>query len=294
MSVDEARDLLFLPTGNPTPDYANAHRRGLDTYGSSLVVLRASTGRRVWHFQTVHNDLWDFDVPAQPTLFPLEREGRRIPAVVQATKMGLLFTFDRESGEPLFPIEERPVPQGAEPGLVLSPTQPFPLRPPPLVRHELAVEEAFGFTPWDRGVCRRRLESVRWEGIYTPPSSRGTLMFPGNSGGSNWGGVAVDPERQLLVANVMDLAWQVTLIPPDEFERARAERPGRCDARFSTRRWAFPAIRRPGAPSTWWISAPVRSVGAHPWAPCATSARFRSRGSWVFPTWEARWSRPRA
>jgi quinoprotein glucose dehydrogenase len=223
MAVDEARDLLFVPTGNPTPDYATGHRKGLDHFGSSIVALRASTGERVWHFQTVHHDLWDFDVPAQPTLFPLVREGRRVPAVVQATKMGLLFTFHRETGEPLFPIEERPVPtEGAPEGYVVSKTQPFPTKPPPLVRHTLSPEDAWGVTFWDRGACREAMEALRFDGIYTPPSEQGTLMYPGNAGGSNWGGVAVDPERQILVANVQDFPWVVTLIPRADFDDAKA------------------------------------------------------------------------
>ena len=219
MSVDESRDLLFVPTGNPTPDYASGHRQGLDYYGSSIVALRATTGKIVWHFQTVHHDLWDFDVPSQPTLFSMRRE-ESIAAVVQATKMGLLFIFNRETGEPLFPIEERPVPQGAPPGYVTSPTQPFPIRPPPLVRHSLSPDDAWGLTFLDRGVCRRRFEALRFEGIYTPPSEQGTLMYPGNAGGSNWGGVAVDSERQILIANVQDFPWAVTLIPRAEFPGA--------------------------------------------------------------------------
>jgi quinoprotein glucose dehydrogenase len=215
ISVDRERDLLFLPTGNPSPDYfRGADRR--DHYGSSVVALRASTGDVVWSFQTVHHDLWDYDVAAQPTLFALRRDGRDLPAVVVATKMGILFVLDRESGEPLFPVEERPVPQGPAPGERLAPTQPFPLRPPPLVRHRLRPDEAFGLTPWDRAACRKRVGSLRNEGIYTPPGRGGTLVVPGNAGGINWGGVAVDEARQRLVANVQDLPWAVWLVPRDE------------------------------------------------------------------------------
>lgn len=215
MAVDVARNLLFVPTGNPSPDYFRGDS-DLDTYGSSVVALDLATGDRVWHFQTVHRDLWDFDVPAQPTLFTLRRDGQEIPALVQATKMGMLFVLHRETGEPLFPIEERPVPQVEVPGERLSPTQPFPLKPPPLVRHALTPEEAWGVTPFDRAACRDAIAALRFEGIYTPPTLEGTLMVPGNAGGQNWGGVAVDEARQRLVVNQQDFPWKVTLIPRDE------------------------------------------------------------------------------
>lgn len=225
MSVDAERDLVFLPTGNAANDYWRGPRASMNHYGSSLVALRASTGQVVWHFPTVHDDLWDYDVPAQPTLTTLRRDGREIPVVVQATKMGLLFVLHRETGEPVFPVEERPVPQGGAPGERLAPTQPFPVRPPPLVRHTLAAEEAWGLTPWDRGRCRELLRSLRYEGIYTPPTLQGTLMYPGNAGGSNWGGVAVDVGRQLLVANVSNVPFAVRLVPRDEVEAERRAHP---------------------------------------------------------------------
>ena len=158
-------------------------------------------------------------------LFPLRRDGAVVPALVQATKMGTLFVLDRRSGEPLFPIEERPVSQAGPAGMPLSPTQPFPTKPPPLSRTSLSPDDAFGLTPWDRGACRRRLEALHFDGPYTPPTEQGSIMLPSNSGGSNWGGVAIDPERQILVANVMDLPWAVTLFPRDRYEEARAAQP---------------------------------------------------------------------
>ncbi len=226
ISYDAERDLLFVPTGNTAPDYFGGHRGALETYASSVVALRGRSGERVWHFATVHHDLWDFDVPAQPTLTVLVRDGARIPAVVQATKMGLLFVLHRETGEPLFPVEERPVPQGGVPGETLSPTQPFPVKPPPLVRHTLTPDDAWGLTFWDRGRCRERIAALRSDGIYTPPTLQGSVMYPGNAGGANWGGVAVDPERQIVVVNVMDFPWEVTLFPAEEFEARRAAEPG--------------------------------------------------------------------
>ncbi len=226
-SADADRDLLFVPTGNPAPDYYRGGLGGIDYYGSSVVALRASTGEMRWHFQTVHHDLWDYDVPAQPTLVDLRRDAGPVPAVIQATKMGHVFVLQRETGTPLFPVEERPVPQDGAPGEALSPTQPFPVKPPPLVPSVLRPEDAWGFTPWDRGACRQRIASLRSDGIFTPPTEQGSVMYPGNAGGSNWGGVAVDPERQILVANVMSFAWVVRLIPRADFDRIKEANAGR-------------------------------------------------------------------
>jgi quinoprotein glucose dehydrogenase len=226
-SADAARDLLFVPTGNPAPDYYRGGLGNIDYYGSSVVALRASTGELRWHFQTVHHDLWDYDVPAQPTLVDLRRDAGPVPAVIQATKMGHVFVLQRETGVSLFPVEERPVPQDGAPGEQLSPTQPFPVKPPPLVPTMLRPEDAWGFTPWDRGACRDQIASLRSDGIFTPPTVQGSVMYPGNAGGSNWGGVAVDPERQILVANVMNFAWTVRLIPRADFDRIKAANPGK-------------------------------------------------------------------
>ena len=227
MSVDEERDLVFVPTGNPSPDYYGGLREGHDYYGSSVVALRASTGEVVWHFQTVHHDLWDFDVPAQPTLTHVVRDDEQIPVVIQATKMGLVFTLHRETGEPIFEVEERPVPQTTVPGEITSPTQPFPVMPPPLVGTSLSAEDGWGPLGLGSQESKDKIAGLHFEGMYTPPRlNEPTLMYPGNAGGTNWGGVAVDPHRQILIANVIDMAWIVTLIPTDEIEQARKENPG--------------------------------------------------------------------
>ena len=219
ISVDAERDLAFVPTGSPSPDYWGGERPGRNDYANSLVALRASTGEVVWHFQTVHHDLWDYDVPAQPILTHVERDGREIPAVVQATKTGFLFVLHRETGEPLFPIEERPVPASDVPGETAWPTQPFPLLPPPLTPQALQPDDVFGLTPWDRGRCRERVARLRNEGLFTPPSLQGTLAYPGIAGGVNWGSVAIDPERHIAFANTTNLAFEVRLIPRDDWER---------------------------------------------------------------------------
>ncbi len=226
MSVDPERDLVFVPTGNAANDYYRGERAEANHYGSSVVALRGGTGQVAWHFPTVHRDLWDYDVPAQPTLTAISRDGAMVPAVVQATKMGLLFVLHRETGEPLHPVEERPVPQEGAPGERLSPTQPFPVRPPPLVRHRLARDDAWGLTVWDRNACRDLIGSLRSEGIYTPPSLQGSVAVPGNAGGSNWGGIAVHPERGIAIVNLIELAFGVRLVPRERYEAARSQLAG--------------------------------------------------------------------
>ncbi len=241
ISVDEELGLVYLPTGNTSPDYWAADRNGSDFYSSSVVALDGATGRVVWSFQTVHHDLWDFDVPAQPSLVDLQVEGTTIPALVQPTKMGILFVLDRRDGTPIFEVEERPVPQTDVPGEITSATQPFPVKPPPIARHELDPSQAFGLTPFDRSGCREKLESLRWEGIYTPPSLEGTLMFPGNAGGSNWGGIAIDPGRRWAVGNAMNLAWSVKMIPRDDFDEVARMEP---NVEFGRQRGTPYGIRR--------------------------------------------------
>ncbi len=216
MSSDPARDLLFLPTSGPSPDFYGDTRPGDNRYTDSLVALRASTGEVVWHFQTVHHDVWDYDNTAQPTLVELSRDGRPFPAVVQATKTGMLYIFHRETGEPFFPIEERPVPQGGVAGEVLSPTQPFPVRPPPLVPHEFTAADFWGMTPWDLSACRKAYGGYRYGGIFMPPSLEGSIIWPSSAGGVNWGGVAVDPEARVLVTNVLRLGHYAQLIPAEQ------------------------------------------------------------------------------
>jgi len=218
ISADPERGLVFVPTGNTSPDYYGGQRNGGDRYSSSVVALDVETGQPVWSFQTVHHDIWDYDVGSQPTLFEWAGADGPVPALAQPTKLGHLFLLDRRDGRPLFPVEERPTPQdGVVPGDFVSPTQPFPTAPPPLHPSQLTPDDAWGFTFWDRGRCREKIAGANSEGIFTPPSLRGTIQYPGMVGGMNWGGVAVDPGRQLLVANVQRIATYVRLVPRAEF-----------------------------------------------------------------------------
>jgi len=223
MSADPERDLVFLPTSSPSPDWYGGERRGTNQHADSLVALRASTGELVWAFQLVHHDLWDYDVASQPVLIDWPENGGSVPAVVQASKMGNLFVLDRETGEPLVEVEERPVPQGDVPGEWTSPTQPFPRWPPPLSPQGLRPEDAWGLTVWDRNWCRDRIASLRSEGIFTPPSLQGSVVFPGTAGGSNWGSVAYDPARKLLFANTSNVANTIQIAPRDEVDWEQEE-----------------------------------------------------------------------
>jgi quinoprotein glucose dehydrogenase len=219
LSGDAERGLVFVPTGNASPDYFAAARGGLDHFSSSTVALDAATGRVAWSFQTVHHDVWDYDVASQPTLFPmLDDAGRTIPALAQATKMGHIFLLHRETGRPLFRVEEFPVPASDVPGESLSPTQPFPTHLPPLHPRRLDPEDAFGFTPFDRRACAKRIASLRSEGIFTPASLRGSIQYPGSGGGANWGGVSIDPEAGVLYVNQMRLAQVIRLVPRADYE----------------------------------------------------------------------------
>jgi quinoprotein glucose dehydrogenase len=222
LSSDPERDLVFIPTGSAAPDFYGGERLGTNEFANSVVALRASTGEVVWHFQVVHHDLWDYDVASQPTAVTVRLNGQEIPAVVQATKMGHIFILHRETGEPLFPVEERPVPVSSVDGEEAWPTQPFPTLPPPLLPERMTPDSAWGLTPWDKGKCREKLEALRYEGIFTPPSLEGSLEYPSMIGGANWGGVAFDPQRQLLVLNLNRFASWVRLIPRAEFDAARS------------------------------------------------------------------------
>jgi quinoprotein glucose dehydrogenase len=227
ISVDEDRGLIFLPTTSPSPDFFGGERPGDNRHADSVVALHAETGRLAWAFQVTHHDLWDYDLPAQPTLGLVTYGSRTAPAVIQATKQGLVFTLDRVTGEPLIPVEERDVPQGGAPGEQLSSTQPFPIAPRPLAPSRIKPDDVFGLTWWDRGKCRQIISSARAEGLYTPPSTRGTILYPFTGGGMNWGGLAFDPRRNIVYVNTSSAMHLVTLIPAADFAAARKAFPGK-------------------------------------------------------------------
>ena len=221
ISADPEHDLVFLPTTSPSPDYFGGERKGANLYADSVVALRASTGKLVWAFQVVHHNLWDYDVPSGPSLIEVQRGDKRIAALAQPTKMGHLFILDRETGQPVLPVEERPVPQDGVPGEWLSATQPFPVATPRLVSDRLQPGDAWGLTPWDRGRCRETIASLRQEGIFTPPGLKASLQYPGNAGGTNWGGVSFDHAHGLIVLNQTSLPFVVQLIPREQVNELR-------------------------------------------------------------------------
>ena len=225
MAVDPQRDLIFVPTGSASPDYFGGLRRGDNKWANSVVALHAKTGTIAWGFQLVHHDLWDYDSAPQPLLATLRRDTHDVPVVIQGNKTGLLYVLNRDTGKPVFPVEERRVPQSDVPGELASPTQPFPLAPPPLAAQKISAEDAWGPTQQDRDTCLAWVKTLRNEGIFTPPSLQGTLVMPGNLGGMTWSGYAFDPQHSLLIVNTNNLVAKIKLIPRVDFSRrdARAE-----------------------------------------------------------------------
>ena len=219
MSVDEERGLLFLPTSSPSPDFFGGRRPGNDEHANSVVALRAETGELVWSFQTTHHDVWDYDLPAQPTLARIDTGAGMRDVVIQPTKQGFVFVLDRDTGKPIWPVEERSVPQGAAEGERLSPTQPFPTHVPALTPQQISASDVFRpFPVFSSSACEKRLAAARNEGLYTPPSTQGTLLFPMTGGGVNWGSAAFDPVNQILYANTSRAVHIVKLIPRPEAE----------------------------------------------------------------------------
>jgi quinoprotein glucose dehydrogenase len=268
--ADPGRGMVFVPTSSPSHDYYGGGRPGDDLWANSLVALRAETGERVWHFQTVHHDLWDYDVAAPPILFEWRKDGRRVPAVAVASKTGHLFVLNRETGTPLLPVEERAVPRSDVPGEAAAPTQPFPVSPPSLARTQLSASDAWGATAADREWCRNAMRELRADGFFTPPSLRGTLVAPGNVGGIAWGGMAFDRAHGSLIMPVNNLAAEVRLIPREKVDAER--KAGRLSGEFEyqpqngtpygvVRRFLLgPDTHLPCTPPPWGTLAAVRAA----------------------------------
>jgi quinoprotein glucose dehydrogenase len=216
MTVDAPRDLVFIPTGSASPDYFGGLRPGDNKWANSVVALHAQTGKLAWGFQLVHHDLWDYDSASPPLLATIPSGAKQVDVVIQGNKTGFLYVLNRDTGAPIFPIEERPVPKSDIPGESASPTQPFPTVLPPLSQQHLTAEQAWGPTPADREFCRAELAKLRNDGIFTPPSIQGTLSMPGHLGGMTWSGYSYDPAQHLLFVNTNNLPARVRLIPRDK------------------------------------------------------------------------------
>ena len=277
LSVDAERDLVFIPTGSASPDYYGGLRPGDGKWANSVVALKASTGEFVWGFQVVHHDLWDYDVASQPVLFTWKNE---TPAIAITTKMGRVFVLNRLTGAPLLPVEERPAPKSDIPGEVAWPTQPASTIS--MVPEKLSPEDAWGKTPEEKQACADKIKSARSEGIFTPPSVKGTIVFPGSVGGVNWGGAAYDPQRHLLVMDTNRLAIFVRLIPRDKFDAD-------VKAATSNDRLHGEYGRQTGAPYAMFrtpLLAPVEGISlcnAPPWGTVAAVDLFTGKKAWDVP-----------
>jgi quinoprotein glucose dehydrogenase len=274
ISVDEERDLVFVPTGSASPDYFGGIRKGDNKWANSVVALKASTGAFVWGFQVVHHDLWDYDVASQPTLF-LWKD--KTPAIAITTKMGRVFVLNRLNGKPLIPVEERPAPKTDIPGEEAWPTQPSGISTIP---EGLRPSDAFGISEDDRKWCEDRIKASRSEGIFTPPSLQGTLVFPGNAGGVNWSSSAFDPQQHLLIMNTNHLAMWVKLIEREKLAKAYDERKeNRMEGEFA---------RQTGAPYGMYRE-PFLSPGAKvpctppPWGTVVAVDLFSGKKVWDVP-----------
>jgi quinoprotein glucose dehydrogenase len=215
ITVDEELGYVYLPFGTPTNDYYGGHRLGDNLFAESLVCLDATTGKRVWHFQAVHHGLWDYDFPTAPILADITVSGRRISAVVQVSKQGFVYVFDRRTGQPVWPIEERAVPQSTAPGERTAKTQPFPTKPPPFERQGLLDADVIDFTPELRAQAMEVLKAWDRGPLFTPPSERGAVQIPGNVGGADWGGAGFDPATGMLYVPSLTSPIVVQLVKGD-------------------------------------------------------------------------------
>ncbi len=273
ISVDAARGMVFVPTGSASPDFYGGMRPGDNRDANSVVALKAETGERLWGFQVVHHDVWDYDVAAQPALFTYKGQ----PAVAVATKMGHVFVLDRLTGKPLVPVEERAVPQSTIEGEQTSASQPFPAYAA-LSPSTLRPEDAWGPTPEAKAWCADRLSKLRNEGIFTPASLDGSLLFPGNVGGVNWGAMSIDEERGLLIANTNRLATVVRLIPRADFAKGRKDSGTRLQGEFGGQAGAPYAMYRETL-----VSPAGTPCNAPPWGTVSALSLKTGKIAWETP-----------
>src|SRR5258706_15346234 len=226
-SLDEKRGVVYAPTASAKYNFYGADRTGANLFADCLLALDARTGKRLWHFQMVHHDIWDYDDATAPKLLTVRHDGKSVDAVAQVSKQGFVWVFNRDTGEPLWPIEERPVPRSDMPGEETWPTQPFPLKPPPFARQKFTADDLSPFLGReDRARFRDQILSGRNEGLFTPPGQRNTIQMPGNNGGANWGGAAVDPAKGALFVVSKDLPAMLKLAKDAEADKAIAASAG--------------------------------------------------------------------
>ncbi|MDB5007117.1 MAG: pyrrolo-quinoline quinone [Mucilaginibacter sp.] len=212
MALDEKRGIVYIPTGSVGGDFYGANRKGPDLYANCLLALDAATGKYIWHYQVVHHDMWDRDLPANPNLVTLQHNGKTIDAVAQITKHGFIFVFDRTNGKPVFPVEEKPVPTNALPGEQPWPTQPIPALPQPFARQHFGPEDVTDLSPETHKDMMEKYKKVKYNAMFTPPSKDGVWIFPGFDGGGEWGGAAVDPETKIMYISNTELPWAQVMI----------------------------------------------------------------------------------
>jgi quinoprotein glucose dehydrogenase len=258
MSLDARRGMVFAGIGSPSFDYYGGNRKGANLFGNCVLALDARTGKRIWHFQIVHHDVWDYDLPAQPALITIRQGGKSVDAVVQGTKHGFVFFFERATGKPLFPIEERPIRKSDVPGEELWPTQPFPLKPPPVSRIGFHESDITGISPEAHAHVRHIWEKCKAGELFTPPSKQGTIVHPGFRGGVLWGGLAFDPKRNRLFVGSDEWTNRLALKdanPGDGFKYGLSARQVLTDPE------GYPAIKPPWG----WMTAIDAGKGEFVW-----------------------------
>ena len=274
-SVDVERNWVYVATGSPSPDPYGGKRLDPIPYANAVLALDGANGELRWHRQLVHHDVFDYDLPAQPTLIEIRRDGEAIEAVAQITKMGTVFVFRRDNGEPLFPIEEIPVPQTDLPDERTSPTQPRPSLPAPFALQSMTEDDVWGFTFWDRAKCLESFRSLRYDGPYTPPSLKGSLLIPSTAGGGNWGGVAFDPSRNLLITKSQNYGYVFKLVPLDSEEAQ-----GKPDANPMSREMIGTPYRVEGSR---WLSPWGAPCSPPPWGELTAMDLASGETKWRIP-----------